>query len=236
MPGTAERNAMQLADSFLSERAIPHRGTRMLPPPLLHFPALSSSNSGTMARRFRRMLWLLAALVSLGFGAVENHAAALGPRPEYAIKAAAVYNLALFVQWPAGSITNAKPALVIGVLGNDPFGPYLSAATLTNTKQGTPIVLKACRNVEEAKTCQLLFISSSEKANLASILSELQGRNILTVGDMDGFTSVGGMVNLVADRTVHFQINLNAVRRTGLQISSQLLELAQIMRDAPAPK
>ena len=158
---------------------------------------------------------------------------------EYELKAAFLYKLALFVEWPESSFPHARSPLLIGILGKDPFGPHLRKAVEGKRISNRSIVLKACRDVGEAKDCHLLFISSTEKPNLPQILGDLQRLGVLTVGDVEDFATLGGIINLVAaERTVRFQINPDAAQRAGLKISSQMLELAQIVRDAnpPAPR
>jgi len=61
--------------------------------------------------------WLLA---SLATGLAEDLVA-----KEYQIKAAYLYNFAKFVEWPENSFTNGQAPLVIGVLGENPFGGEL---------------------------------------------------------------------------------------------------------------
>ena len=201
-------------------------------------PPIPSAVGGRAVRGFgacRRLVWPGVALLVAGMVAVGICAADARVASEYEIKAALVYKLALFVEWPAASLSNEKTPLILGILGNDPFGPHLRKATADKKVRGSPIVLRSCRDVEQAKGCHLLFVSSSEKANLSKILVRLRGQSILTVGDMEGFAAAGGIVNLLSERTVKFQINPDAAHRADLRISSQVLELAQIVRDSATP-
>ncbi len=60
----------------------------------------------------------------------------------------------------------------------------------------------------------------------------MRGAPVLTVAEFDGFASGGGMIGLyVAESRVRFEVNLAAVRATGLQLGSNLLKLARIIRD-----
>jgi hypothetical protein len=48
------------------------------------------------------------------------------------------------------------------------------------------------------------------------------------VGDMDRFAEGGGMIGFrLKDATVRFEVNLRQVNLAGLQMSSQLIKLAQ---------
>ena len=47
------------------------------------------------------------------------------PSPEYQVKAVFLFNFAQFVDWPSKAFPEPQTPLVIGVVGEDPFGPYL---------------------------------------------------------------------------------------------------------------
>jgi hypothetical protein len=50
---------------------------------------------------------------------------------------------------------------------------------------------------------------------------------VLTVGETEGFTESGGMINFVRQvNRIRFQINEVAAKSAGLKISSKLLSLA----------
>jgi hypothetical protein len=66
----------------------------------------------------------IAAFVILGVSLAGQPAPAR-PAEEYRVKAAALYNLARFVSWPASSFPNVSAPLAICVLGEDPFGAQL---------------------------------------------------------------------------------------------------------------
>jgi hypothetical protein len=53
---------------------------------------------------------------------------------------------------------------------------------------------------------------------------------VLTIGDTEGYAEQGVMVNFyLEDNMVRIEINIDAARRAGLNISSQLLKLARIV-------
>jgi hypothetical protein len=60
---------------------------------------------------------------------------------------------------------------------------------------------------------------------------------VLTVSEMPGFDELGGMVNFfIEDRRIRFEINPQAAARSGLRISSQLLNLSRIVDAKPTAK
>jgi hypothetical protein len=156
-----------------------------------------------------------------------NRSAAQSAQPsEYQIKAAFVFNFAKFVEWPTTALPQANSPIIIGVLGENPFGELLETTMKNKTVEDHPLIIKQFQSVAEATDIHILFISSSEKQRLAEILKHLEGRSVLTVGEMDGFNEKGGMINFLIEGTkIRFKINNEAATRARLKISSKLLSL-----------
>jgi hypothetical protein len=157
-----------------------------------------------------------------------------GVAPEYQLKAAFLYKFATYVRWPAtGNAETASP-FVIGIIGKDPFGRALTDVVHGERVQGRVIVVRKLGRVEEALRCEVLFVSSSERANLNEVFAALHGAPVLTVGDMDQFAELGGMINLVTteDHHIRFDINKGAIDRAGLKVPSQLLGLARTVLES----
>jgi hypothetical protein len=152
----------------------------------------------------------------------------VAPTGEHQVKAVFLFNLAQFVEWPAKAFPEPGAPLIIGVLGEDPFGSYLDETLRGESVRSRPLMLQRYRRVSEIKVCHMLFISRSESDRLDQIFATLRGRNVLTVGDADDFISRGGMIRLVTEKNkIRIRINVGAVRAAGLTISSKLLRLAQ---------
>jgi len=148
---------------------------------------------------------------------------------EYQIKAVFLFNFAQFVKWPPVSFARADEPFRIGILGDDPFDGFLDETVRNEKVNGHSLVIQRCERVEDAKGCQILFISRSESQRMGSILASLKGRNILTVGDTTEFIRNGGLIRFfVEENKIHFKINLQAVKRAHLSISSKVLRLAEI--------
>ena len=146
---------------------------------------------------------------------------------ESAVKAAFLCGFAEFVEWPGAP---AGDPLVIGILGEDPFGALLDETVKNRALQNKPLALKRVHTVEDAAHCQIVYVSASEKRNLDSILRALAKASVLTVSDIDGFAERGGVIGFVTEQQrVRFHINVEAADRAGLQISSRLLKLARIV-------
>ena len=173
---------------------------------------------------------LTAAVLALAIaGATPAH----GGPSEYEVKAAFLYNFAKFVEWPAGSFTATNNTLVVGVLGDDPFGEALDRIAQNKSAQGRRIDVRRFRTVADVgDRCHILFVSPSEARELPRILRGLHGEPILTVSDIAGFLDHGGAINLLMEqRRVRFAVNLKAANEAGLKMSSQLLKIAKTVQN-----
>jgi len=151
---------------------------------------------------------------------------------EYELKAAMLYNLTLFVEWPPSAYPDPQAPILLCILGRDPFGSSLTSTVPGKTARGRSVLIRHLQNDKEIRSCQVLYISSSERKTAAQILSTLNGSSVLTVGEMTQFAAHGGMIQFsLEDQRVRFDINLDAASRAGLKISSKLLVLAQIVKN-----
>lgn len=182
-----------------------------------------------ISRRAFFRVWSLGVVASLlaGGGASET-AGADAPSREFQVKAAFLYNFVQFVEWPPGAFRTPDSPIVIGVLGQDPFGSFLDQLVAGETVNGRRLVVERYRWIGDIDACHLLFVSGSEGKRAAQIAEALKGRSVLTVCDWEELMTHGAMVRFVTERQrVRLRINLDAVRAGGLTISSKLLRSAE---------
>jgi hypothetical protein len=170
----------------------------------------------------RQLLVTLAGLAS---------AYAYGAAPtEYEVKAVFLFNFTQFVDWPATAFPADGSPLIIGVLGNDPFGGALEDAIQGETVNGRPLAVRRYANVEEVDNCHVLFINLPNKQQLARVLKQMRERSTLTVSDSTEFARSGGVIEFITiDNKIRLQINLDAAKLANLTISSKLLRPARIV-------
>lgn len=172
---------------------------------------------------------LAVALLAL-WGSGPLAAAPVQPAHEYQIKAVFLFNFAQFVEWPPTAFAGPAAPLVIGVLGDDPFGPALDEAVHGETAGSRPLVTRRFRRVEEIENCHILFISRSEERRLEQVAARLMGRAVLTVSDTEGAAQRGVMIRFFPEnKRIRLKIDLEAARAAGLVISSKLLRPAEIV-------
>jgi hypothetical protein len=187
---------------------------------------------GCAARR-RSAGWIATAVLALACASVGptgvQPARAQG-QAEYEIKAAFVYNFAKFVQWPASSFAQPQAPLVLCLVGRDVFGPALETID-HKLVQGHALQIRRQVRLDELGSCHILFVADSERQRLGSILRAVPEVGVLTISDIERFAEAGGIIGFYnLDNKVQFSINLDQARSASLQINSQLLRLARVIR------
>ncbi|MGE0450505.1 MAG: YfiR family protein [Vicinamibacterales bacterium] len=167
--------------------------------------------------------------IAVGAPAIEERV------DEYRLKAAILYNLARFVDWPTDSFTDASAPLRVCVLGVDPFGSALDDALRGHVVGGRAI---ETRRIAEPETgCHLLYVSASERSRVAAIVESVRRTAVLTVSDQVGFASVGGVVELFTEGDrIRFCLNTAAAERARLYLSVRLVALASNQPSAGAAR
>ncbi len=151
------------------------------------------------------------------------------PSREYQLKAAFLFNFSQFVEWPESSFTSDNGPLVIGVVGENPFGGYLAETVSGEKVNNHPLIIRYYSNPEEIKNCHILFINLTDAKKIERITDNLKGQAVLTVSDAPDFAKYGGMIKFFTrDNKIKFLINHEAAKAANLVISSKLLRLAEI--------
>lgn len=181
----------------------------------------------------RRPLRLVARLAVMGVAGLIVAGAGVAPAQEdhpsvYQVKAAFLLRFGQFVQWPNNAFARENSPLVIGVFGDDPFHGDLERMVAGQEINDHPVAVRQIRALSDLKGCRIVFLPASARAQEHEVLSAVDGKGVLTVGETDDFYDSGGMIRFVIeDDKVHFEINNAAAQAAGLKISSKLLTLAR---------
>ncbi len=141
--------------------------------------------------------------------------------PEYHLKALLYFRLSQFVYWPPG--VDVREGGVLCVVGENPFEGFLQKVSL---RVGTRVLI----NPPVLSDCQLVFIARSERPRLSSWLRQLEILHVVSVSDIPGFASAGGMIELPLEgERVGIIINREVAQQRGLDFNAQLLRLARVI-------
>jgi len=155
---------------------------------------------------------------------------------ENEIKAAYLFSFTKYATWPDGTFNSPSEPIVICVLGDNPFEKIDFEERLKNrTADGRTVQLRFAKRLEDMPAVtHLVYISESNRRKLDSVLSYFKERHVLTVSDISRFCDEGGMIGFIRkDDAIRFEVNLGAVEKAGIKLSSNLLKLAQQRKQEP---
>ncbi len=152
--------------------------------------------------------------------------------PEYNIKAGYVLLFTKFVEWPKEVFPFADTPLVIAVLGADPFGNILDETFRNMEVQGRKVKVMRARNASEALKCHLVFISRAETDRISGWLDSIDRKGVLSVTETGTESPSGAVINFVMENNhLRFDVDMHAMERSGLKISSPMLVSARKIHD-----
>jgi hypothetical protein len=183
---------------------------------------------------------LLSGTMVRGQGTAEETAAK--------VKAGLVYHLSELTQWPEKRFEQDTTPITLGVLGADPhgFSDYFRSQAENFTAQGRRFIVRklsfqvvprsrddlAPALKKEMRECHILFVTKAESRHLAAILAAVEESGVLTVGEVEAFSTSGGMVSFAIDKSiVKIHVNLLALKKGHIKTSSEFLRHAQLVED-----
>jgi len=168
---------------------------------------------------------LVAVLWSLAPGALAQVPADVTAEE---VKAAFVFQIARYVEWPGNAFPRPDTPLTITVVGADALASELSRIVRGRMAHDRPIVVQRLKDASALTATHLLFIGQDQRARLVELGRTARQRGILIVAEWESALTAGAMVNFVmVEGRVRFEVALDAVQRSGLKMSSRLLAVAQ---------
>ena len=96
-------------------------------------------------------------------------------------------------------------------------------------REGHGIEVRRTRSDSPFSACHLLFVPASDARQALAKMGGTEA--LLTVSDAPGFAQSGGLIELFQENgQMRFAVNVDTARRSGVRLSSRLLELAKIVR------
>jgi YfiR/HmsC-like len=173
-------------------------------------------------------VWLPLALLCASTSASHGQTQAT----EATLKSAFLYRFIHYADWPDAALGALADPIAICVIGQDAFAEALESAVSGRTAHERPVVVRRVAGTGDVAGCHVLFVGALEPAQIQPIIARASAQPTLTIGDAEGFAQRGGMINFTRRGSrLGFEINRGAVRRAGLNLSSQLLKLAELVPD-----
>jgi len=169
-----------------------------------------------------KRFYFISALLVFSFGIAHSQSI------EYSVKASMISKIAQYTSWENLPETEI---FTIAVIGKSPFKGELENMSSRIKIKNYPVRIIYMKNYQEAVGCQVLFICASEKKKLSQIIAFFETKNTLLISDSPDFALNGIHFNFYKqiDSTIHFEINLNSMKKNGLKPDLQLLTLGKII-------
>jgi hypothetical protein len=187
---------------------------------------------GVFPQKARRQTALLKCTLPIGLAILSllfpclcccAQPATQGSVSEDDIRAAVLFHLTQFVEWPGKD--EARPYRIC-VAGSGPTSVALEHLVAGKSVSSHPIRVEQIAGPTQARSCQIVFIAACARPRLQQYLMSLRDSNILTIGEQPGFLELGGMIQLFFQaQRVGLVVNLETIQRSHLTISSKLLRL-----------
>ncbi len=144
---------------------------------------------------------------------------------ESELEAADLVNFGKFVREPGAQ--PFRTSFDICLLGHDAMGHTLDQRAANQAIGNLPVHVRRLLDITAAKDCAVIFMSADEGAKIREDLAILSPSDALTVSDASDFLERGGMIQfLLVENHLRFAVNLVAVKRAHLTLSSELLRVA----------
>jgi hypothetical protein len=175
----------------------------------------------------RSLLSLARMLASLILSGLLLNAFVAPSEPEDELKSAIVLSFLRYSEFPAS--TGSDRALTVCILGRPNLAEIARRVLNGKVVNDRPVRVFEIKTAADPHNCQLLYVASDKSAEIKQALSDAHSMHVLTMGESDRFLDYGGAVNLLlVDGRMSFEVNLQALAGSGIEISSKLLRYGQV--------
>jgi hypothetical protein len=151
---------------------------------------------------------------------------------EPSLKAAIIYNMARFTEWPLDALP-LSALFTACVVGDIPVSDALARAVKGRQLGSRAMTVLRIEAGGAVRSCHLLYVAGITAPEATAVLSAARGAPILTISEMDDFIPLGGVARMfVLQGKMRFEFSLDAARLSKLQLNSQLLALATRVHDS----
>lgn len=142
---------------------------------------------------------------------------------EYELKAAFLIRFVDYVYWKDYS---KNKTFKIAILEESPI-----TSSLLNMTKNKKMEIKEYKNLNETGFCNILFVPYDCTIPIGTILAKFSGKPVLIVTEQNGYGKKGSHMNFVmVENKLKFEVNLKAINKSGIGISSFLLQHAIIVQ------
>lgn len=197
--------------------------------PILRLPGAAATGLAAAAALARRT-WLRAAvfagtcsLVAAGLAFAQEAALTASANT---VKAAYLFKLPAYVDWPPQRFERADSPLIVGVLADDDVAEALAVLTAGRTSNGRPVVVRRLRLDDDIGGVHVLFLSGTARERARELAAQTAAQNVLTVADLEAGSNASVIDFVSVSGRLRFEVSLDAAERHGLRLHAGLLDVA----------
>jgi hypothetical protein len=146
-----------------------------------------------------------------------------------ALKAAFLLNFAKFAEW---NTLQQETTIILCVLDDERVGAALVESVRGQKVESHKLEVWRLKVDDSLPACHLVFAAGSDPRQVMTRIGRVKDLPVVTVSDARGFAESGGMVEFFQEEgRMRFAVNIETVQRSGVRLSSRLLNLAKIIRN-----
>lgn len=150
----------------------------------------------------------------------------LAPVAEHELKAAYLYNFAIFTTWPADR-NSQEGAMNFCVYADEAQTASLASLQARKIRERR-IQVRQVLNPADTAGCHVLFVAGKSGADALPMLEAVRDSAILSVTDAPDMARHSAVISMALDNgKLAFDVSLHNARRARLVLSSKLLNLAR---------
>lgn len=197
-----------------------------------HSPFLSNvSKPPSQERRLTRVINKVILSAYLSLFLIFFPLVSQASNEEQTLKAAIIYKLPKFVQWPENTFHNSSQSFHICLIGDDSLKSPLNKLKQRKINNRSVSIFHIKYTEIESSTCHLIYINKTETSHLKSVIDSMKNKPILTISDMKFFAANGGNIEIYRkNKRFAFRINHQAAKDSNLILASPLLQMSKVIK------
>jgi hypothetical protein len=157
----------------------------------------------------------------LGFTLLTPATGSTAPVSDHDMKAALIYNFAVFIAWP-------EENHMINVCAFEEDQDNVNRDILESKEiNGMPVHFVIIRNLDQIKSCQILYLEETKKIDDKKLLAYLADSKLLSILNSQSSSENFAIIKMQLENNKYtFTINNQVAKQANLTVSSKLLRLA----------
>lgn len=174
---------------------------------------------------YRSKLGVKIILCMLFLGAFQIDGLTINQKSFQELKVVLINKIVSYVSWPVKSLNDET--IYVGIYGDDEFANLFIALHKNRPLLDRKVVAKKLSG-NSNEDVDIIIYSQLPRSELFEKILRVSNKPILTFGDVKGYSQLGIHINFfVAENKVRFEINEEALKRSGLYVQPALIELAE---------